>query len=114
MTDLVKTIYPYIKRMPHEKIHVHCVDEDTEKALRELDKDAKLIFNLDGNGKYDVVITDGNNLSKDYSYVNPSGIFAGNNHNDMAVKEALGKFRREGKIGIPILVANGIWFWYKR
>jgi hypothetical protein len=114
MTNLVKTIFPYIKRMPKEKIHVHIPNEETENALRELDKDDRLIFNIDDNGKYDVVITDGNNLSKDYSYINPSGIFVGDNHNDIPVKEALGKFRREEKIGIPIHVANGIWFWYKR
>lgn len=112
--DLVNTIFPYIKRMPKEKIHVHCPDEETEKALRELDKSDKLIFNLDSNGKYDVVITDGINLKKDYSYLNPSGIFVGNNHDDMSVKEALAHFRREEKIGIPILVANGIYFWYTR
>jgi hypothetical protein len=114
MSDLVNTIYPYLKRMKHSKVHVHCSDEDTEKALQFIDKGDKLVLHQDDNGKYDVVITDGNNLQKDYSYLNSSGIFVGDRHNEIPVKEALGKFRREEKIGTPILVANGVFFWYKR
>ena len=53
-------------------------------------------------------------LNMYYSCVKSNGIFCGNNHSDKRVKEALTKFRRDNKIGTPILVAHDIFFWYKR
>lgn len=111
MTDLVNTIYPYLKRMKQEKLLVHC-NEETRNALQSLDTCAKLMF--DESMFYDVVITDNEDLTRDYSMLVSTGIFCGPNHNEMTVKEKLGKFRRDQKIGTPILVANGIYFWYKR
>jgi hypothetical protein len=109
--NLVNTIYPYIKRMKPEKVKVYC-NEETKNALQSLDKSDKIVF--DYAETYDVVITNGNDLANDYSLLHSSGIFVGDRHNEIPVKEALGKFRREEKIGTPILVANGVYFWYKR
>lgn len=53
-------------------------------------------------------------LEKYYDTLYPNGIFCGNEHGQVRVKEALGKFRRKNKIGTPIMVANDCWFWYKR
>jgi SAM-dependent methyltransferase len=55
-----------------------------------------------------------NNLNKYYKILKHNGIFCGNEHNLTHVKEALVKFRRETKIGTPIMVSNGCWFWIKR
>jgi len=112
MTDLAKTIYPYLKRMKQEKLFIYC-NEEVKKSLQSLDTCAKLDFYEDRT-TYNVVITDNEDLSKDYSMLESHGIFCGNDHNTIPVKEKLGKFRREEKIGTPILVANGIYFWYKR
>ena len=50
-----------------------------------------------------------------YKAVKSGGIFCGNGHDTMAVKQALSSFRRKNKIGSPILIANKVtWFWYKR
>ena len=55
-----------------------------------------------------------NNLKKYYPLLKHNGIFCGNEHHLTHVKEALSKFRREVKIGTPIMVSNGCWMWYKR
>lgn len=53
-------------------------------------------------------------LKKYYDKVKSHGIFCGNEHGTIRVREALNKFRREVKIGTPISVANDCWFWYVR
>jgi hypothetical protein len=55
-----------------------------------------------------------NNMIKYYKVLKHNGIFCGNEHHLTHVKEALGKFRRDEKIGTPIMVSNGCWMWYKR
>ena len=75
-----------------------------------------------GEGKeYDLVFINSENKSLDetmksnYTCVKSNGVFCGNNHHKTYVKEALGKFRRETKIGTPISVSNRLcWFWIKR
>ena len=55
------------------------------------------------------------NLKLYYELVKSGGIFCGNGHQYVPVKDELSKFRREVKIGTPIQVSNRtIWFWYKR
>jgi len=54
------------------------------------------------------------NLEKYYDTVKSNGIFCGNEHHLDRVKVSLSNFRRKNKIGTPILVSNGCWFWYKR
>lgn len=55
------------------------------------------------------------NLTLYYKLVKSGGIFCGNGHEYVPVKEELSKFRREVKIGTPIQVSNrAVWFWYKR
>jgi len=50
-----------------------------------------------------------------YKAVKSGGIFCGNGHDTTAVKQALNTFRRNNKIGSPILISNRTtWFWYKR
>jgi hypothetical protein len=50
-----------------------------------------------------------------YENLVTGGIFCGNGHEFIAVKEALSGFRRSKKIGTPIDVANrAVWFWIKR
>tara|TARA_R110000868_G_scaffold375497_3_gene640049 strand:- start:1180 stop:1689 length:510 start_codon:yes stop_codon:yes gene_type:complete len=50
-----------------------------------------------------------------YENLVPGGIFCGNGHESMEVKQALSKFRRDKKIGTPIEVSNrAVWFWIKR
>jgi hypothetical protein len=50
-----------------------------------------------------------------YENLVPGGIFCGNGHESVEVKEALSAFRRGKKIGTPIDVSNrAIWFWIKR
>lgn len=69
---------------------------------------------------FDVVCMDSEvkNLSKRmsdyYKRVKSNGIFCGNNHADTKVKEALHTFRRRDRIGTPILISRGSWFWNKR
>lgn len=55
-----------------------------------------------------------NTLEKYYDKVKSHGIFCGNEHGTIRVREALGRFRRNKKIGTPINVSNDCWFWYKR
>lgn len=70
--------------------------------------------------EYDVVMINSacENLEKTmrkyYHKVKKNGLFCGNNHDDIKVKNALTTFRREDRIGIPINVSIGSWFWYKR
>jgi hypothetical protein len=55
------------------------------------------------------------NLALYYKLVKSGGIFSGNGHEYVPVKDELNKFRREVKIGTPIQVSNrAVWFWYKR
>jgi len=54
------------------------------------------------------------NLEKYYTAVKSNGIFCGNEHDQSRVKTALWNFRRKNKIGTPIMVSNGCWFWIKR
>jgi hypothetical protein len=55
------------------------------------------------------------NLKLYYNLVKSGGIYCGNGHEYVPVKEELSKFRREVKIGTPIQVSNrAVWFWYKR
>lgn len=53
-------------------------------------------------------------LRKYYNKVKHNGIFCGNEHGTIRVREALSKFRREVKIGTPINVSNDCWFWWVR
>jgi hypothetical protein len=49
-----------------------------------------------------------------YDKLNHGGIFVGDGHHTVKVKEALGKFRTEKKITAPIGTINkNVWFWYK-
>jgi hypothetical protein len=50
-----------------------------------------------------------------YDTAKTKGIFGGNLHDTVRVKDILNKFRRENRIGTPISIAHkSIWFWYKR
>jgi 2-polyprenyl-3-methyl-5-hydroxy-6-metoxy-1,4-benzoquinol methylase len=96
-------------------------EKDFEKVLAENIKgQSKLSIIKEASDEYDVVMINANakNLDKTmrkyYSKLKSNGIFCGNDHNSPRVKEALSSFRREDKIGTPILVTNGSWFWYKR
>lgn len=71
------------------------------------------------SGPFDVVCIHSNSdlaaaLPLYYNMVKSNGIFCGNEHHLPHVKDALHKFRRETKIGTPINVSNGCWFWWKR
>lgn len=55
-----------------------------------------------------------NTLKKYYDKVKSHGIFCGNEHGTIRVREALSRFRRNKKIGTPINVSRDCWFWYKR
>lgn len=53
--------------------------------------------------------------SKYYQFVAPGGIFCGDLHHTVQVKEALVKFRNGNKITIPIFVSNRLcWGWWKK
>jgi hypothetical protein len=55
------------------------------------------------------------NLVLLYEAVKQGGIFCGNGHETNPVKTELNKFRRNSRIGTPIMIANRtIWFWNKR
>ena len=54
------------------------------------------------------------NLKRYYNVLCEGGIFAGNDHMKDHVKISLRDFRRDNKIGIPINVSRGCWFWWKR
>lgn len=96
-------------------------DKAFEPVLQEnIKSNSKLKVLTETEDEYDIVMvnSDSKNLDKTlrkyYSKLKSNGIFCGNNHGASKVKEALVKFRREDKIGTPINVANGSWFWYKR
>lgn len=111
---------------------IHCLPQDpTNETLIKNIEDSKKYVSLGGaqivtevSGPYDLVFLNALSCPKDklvsllariYKEVNPSGIFAGNEHRTTEVKEALGEFRRSNKIGTPIMIANkDYWFWYKR
>lgn len=68
--------------------------------------------------EFDIVCIDAHSnldkmLPKYYNYTRSGGIFCGNEHELVPVKEALGKFRRSSRIGTPINVSNECWFWIK-
>lgn len=77
-------------------------------------------FNSGQTDEYDVVCIHANcknlpkTMRKFYHRLKPNGIFCGNDHGATRVKDALLEFRREDRIGTPINVSNGCWFWYKR
>jgi hypothetical protein len=55
------------------------------------------------------------NLVKYYELTKSGGIFCGNGHEITNVKEQLGLFRRQVKIGTPIMISNrSVWLWIKR
>ena len=55
------------------------------------------------------------NLVLLYEAVKSGGIFCGGGHETVKVKEELTRFRRNSRIGTPILISNrAIWFWYRR
>lgn len=55
------------------------------------------------------------NLIKYYDLVKSGGIFCGNGHEMTNVKVQLSQFRRQIKIGTPIMVSNrSVWLWVKR
>lgn len=50
-----------------------------------------------------------------YDSVRPGGIFCGNGHELVSVKEQLSLFRKKNRIGTPVMVSNrSVWFWYRR
>jgi hypothetical protein len=53
-------------------------------------------------------------LVKYWPYLKSNGIICGSEHGLTKVKQALNNFRKTTKIGTPINVSNGSWFWYKR
>jgi hypothetical protein len=91
-----------------------------EYILKKNTKDFDRFTTLEFKDKYDAVCVNSTlkNLDKQmekyYSMVKSNGIFCGNNHDEIYVKESLAKFRRSNKIGTPIMVSNGCWFWYVR
>ena len=121
---------------PKKKIdHIYCMHSFGHNVLPENQDKFKAIFDknvstrstderkrivmLYPKDKVDVVCIHHNSnldkaLSDYYDAVLPNGIFCGTEHGLTEVKEALGRFRRAKKIGTPINVSNGCWFWYKR
>lgn len=75
------------------------------------------------DSKFDVVCINTTDTTKEeldkafekyYDRVNSNGIFCGNNHSQVRVKESLSHLRRTKKIGIPINVSFDNFFWYVR
>ena len=108
----VKQIYGVIS---HAKEEQKIYDDVLEKNVKNQDR-----FSLNYTNQHcDIVCINAhsdlyNNLIKYYKVLKHNGIFCGNEHHLTHVKEALSKFRREVKIGTPIMVSYGCWFWYKR
>jgi hypothetical protein len=81
---------------------------------------SKIDLGLSRDKKRDVVCIDkdactAENLELYYQNVKHGGIFCGNAHDSIQVKQALNEFRRKVKIGTPIQVCHRtIWFWYVR
>lgn len=106
-----------------EKIVGIKYDETFDSLLEENLKNYKERFSLElDDSKFDVVCintdTTKENLDKVfdlyYDKVNSNGIFCGNNHSQVKVKDALSLLRRTKKIGIPINVSFDNFFWYAR
>lgn len=80
----------------------------------------RLGFTWDDKDKFDIVCVNSHcenldfQLNLNYNYLKSGGIYCGNDHALVHVKEALNKFRRDKKIGELIHVSRGSWFWYKR
>jgi hypothetical protein len=90
-----------------------------EGVLKENIKNEKRINLNYKNKEVDVVCIHAHsdlekNLETYYTVLREGGIFCGNEQNLTKVKVALSNFRRMNKIGIPIMVANGCWFWFKK
>ena len=94
--------------------------EITEVRTKNLKDNIRYFNSWNGDISFDVVCIDASlseldsNMKTFYNKLKSGGIFCGNEHHLTHVKEALGKFRRESKIGTPIHIANGAWFWIKR
>lgn len=116
---------------PKKKIeHIYCIHSFGSSILPEDQTTIRSVFDVNTKGrdrvsvlypknKLDVVcVHHKSNLDKAlndyYDSLLPNGIFCGTEHGLVEVKEALGRFRRNKKIGTPINVSNGCWFWYKR
>lgn len=106
-----------------EKIVGIKYDETFDSLLEENLKNYKERFSLElDDSKFDVVCintdTTKENLDKVfalyYDKVNSNGIFCGNNHSQVKVKDALSQLRRTKRIGIPINVSFDNFFWYAR
>lgn len=119
---------------------VHLCELDTKKKIKQIDLvvsggqkefESVLQENIKGNNRikvlisdvsdeYDVVCIHGNaknlpkTMRKYYSKLKSNGIFCGNAHADVQTKVALNTFRREDRIGTPIMVSKDCWFWVKR
>ena len=78
----------------------------------------RVVFSNDVNSVDLVSVNSSTNLNetldKYYTKVKQGGIFCGNNHSEIFVKEALNTFRHTKRIGTPIMVAYDTWFWYVR
>ena len=108
----IKTVYGIIS---YEDGFAHDGYEDLVK--RNLTGNEKFSLDYDDR-EVDVVCfhhnANPNVLSKYYEKLKSNGIFSGSEHSLTKVKEFLSKFRRGNKIGTPINVSNGCWFWVKR
>lgn len=111
----IEKIYGGISYDPKRKEEFENYDRLLEKNTEGLER-----FSLsDYSGSAHVVCIHADsdldsNLEKYYDAVQSNGIFCGNEHDQPRVKEALSNFRRKNKIGTPIMVSNGCWFWIKR
>lgn len=94
--------------------------EDEKKVFAENTKNISIISCDIIKEPVDIVCVADNacteeNLTLIYEAVKHGGIFCGNGHETTKVKEELTKFRRNTRIGTPIMIANrAVWFWYKR
>jgi ribosomal protein L7Ae-like RNA K-turn-binding protein len=107
-------------------VKINVVNNYAEEHLKELfNKNtegykSKIDFGLSKDKKRDIVCIDKDacnpeNLELYYQNVKQGGIFCGNGHDSIEVKQALNDFRRKVKIGTPIQVCHRtIWFWYVR
>lgn len=121
-------VYNFLENVPNiVKMNVvNRYDTEEEKALQQIFKkntanhNSKIGFGLTRDKQRDIVCIEKNactveNLVLFYQNVKSGGIFCGNGHDTEEVKKALLEFRRNEKIGTPILVCyRTIWFWYKR
>lgn len=111
----IKKVYGIISGDPNDNRSLNDYESILKKNMEKTDR-----FSVDYTNQHcDVVCIHAhsdiyNNLHKYYKILKHNGIFCGNEHNLTHVKEALGKFRREVKIGTPIMISNGCWMWNKR